>query len=134
MVFQFLKFKKTPNQEAPKVSDKELQGLESYLENMADFLSDFTEAKAKSNFAKSNDKNRFLCGKMPGEMNAAGDKPAFVCAAKFPRIYFVLRDSSGKFMKSDFEKKSLDKFHKEGCTIETEHYAGCPAWSFLWRE
>lgn len=134
MVFQFLKFKRAPNQEAPFVSDQELQGLESHLEDIAEFLSDFNEAKAKSNFAKNSDKNRFLCGKLPGEMNAAGTAPAFVCPAKFPRPYFVLKDADGKFIKSDFEKKALDKYRKEGYSIEVAHYSGCPSWSFLYKE
>lgn len=134
LVFEFLKFKRSPMQPAPEVSDKEFEGLESYLENMAEFLTDFNEAKAKSNFAKNSDKNRFLCGKLPGEMNAAGTAPAFVCPAKFPRTYFVLKDADGKFIKSDFEKKALDKHKKEGYTIETQFYEGCSAWKFLWKE
>lgn len=134
MVFQFLKFKKNPNVEAPFVSDKELEGLESYLENIAEFLSDFDDAKAKSNFAKDNIKNRWLCGKLPGDMNAAGDKPAFVCPAKFPRPYFVLKDENGKFIKSDFEKKTLDKSMKPGYSIDIQFYEGCSAWKFLWEE
>lgn len=134
LVFEFLKFKRAPMQPAPEVSDKELEGLESYLENIAEFLSDFNEEKAKSNFAKNSDKNRFLCGKLPGDMNAAGDKPAFVCPAKFPRPYFVLKDENGKFVKSDFEKKALDKYKKEGYTIDVAHYEGCSAWKFLWKD
>lgn len=128
MVFQFLKFKRAPNQEAPLLSDAELAGAEAYLENIAEYLSDWTQEKAKANFAKDSIKNRFLCGKTPMDMNAAGTAPAFVCAAKYPRIYYVLKDESGKFIKSAFDKKELDKGLKEGYTIESKMYNGCEAW------
>lgn len=134
MVFQFLKFKRAPNQEAPILSDAELAGAEVYLENIAEYLSDWTEEKAVKGLAKDSVKNRFLCGKTPMDMNAAGDKPAFVCAAKYPRIYYVLKDENGKFVTSSFDKKELDKRTKEGYSVETKVYPGCPGWKNLFEE
>lgn len=129
--FEFLKFKKAPNQDAPEVTDTQIEGFKAYLETVADYLSKMNEETAKQNLAKSSFEKKWLCGKTCGELNKEG-KPAFICGAKYPRIYWSLYNENGKFVKSSFDKKDLDKLTKEGYNIKQESYGGCPGWKFLW--
>lgn len=131
LTFEFLKYKKAPNQEGPHVTDNQLQGFQDYLESVADFLKGMDETRAKSSLARNSLDKRWLCGKQCGDLNAAG-QPAFICGAKYPRVYFVLKDATGKFVKSSFDKKELDKLSKEGYSISQESYGGCPGWKYLW--
>lgn len=133
LIFQFLKFKRSPNQEAPVATDEELKKLEGYFEEVASYIATFDEKKAVAGLAKYNIKNSFLCGKKCGEMNAAGDKPAFICALKYPRLYFRLEDESGKLIKSSFDKSDLEKIKKENQKIVVASYQGCPAFKYLWK-
>ncbi len=133
LTFQFLKFKKEPNQQAPALTEEQITGFKGYLEYIADYVKDFDEKKALANLAKNDYKKRWLCGKAVGDINAAGGE-AFICSAKYPRTYFVLFDDNKKFVASDFSKKELEKRMKTGYSLETKSHPGCKAWSFLWEK
>lgn len=132
VIFHFLKFKRTPIQEAPEISDISLKGFEKYLSYIADELSDFTYKKALSNLAKNDIKRRFLCGKCFGDLKADKSDEAFICPAKYPSIFFVLKNENNKVIKSSFFKKELEKDLKDGNYIESRSHPGCPAFKNLW--
>lgn len=129
LVFQFLKYKKDPNQPAPKVTDEELAGFEQFLEYSADYIKDFTPQKAVANLAKGDYKRSWLCGKI-GEKDDGQTK--FLCIHRHPRVYWTLKDENGKFLESSFDKIFLDKRMKLGYSIEMKTSKGCPAWKSEW--
>lgn len=131
LVFQFLKFKKNPNQVAPHLTDEQLKGFESYLEYVGEYLNSFGEKEALSDLAKKDIKRRWLCGKCIGDKKVDGSD-AFICSAKYPRTYWQLFDETGKFIESSFSKKDLEKKLKPGYNIEMKTYGGCPGWKHEW--
>lgn len=112
--FILLRFPEDPIQEV-KVTDTQLTGFEKYLAYMYEIANDFTEDKARRNFAYDNPKNKWLC--------KAG--ATWECPARRPKDYFVLIEN-GKAVKGAFTKEELDKNLKPGQTIESRRYEGCP--------
>ncbi len=134
LTFQFLKFKREPNQPAPAVTEAQLEGFKEYLDHMAEFLSDFTIQKATSNVAKGSYERSWMCGRGGLDTVKKDGSDGYQCAAKFPRTYFCLHDDKDKFIQSSFSKKDLDKLLKVGYSIKTETWPGCSAWKYLWQE
>ena len=56
---------------------------------------------------------------------------AYICPHRKPMDYYVLKDSSGKVIKSSFkeEKDKLTPNKDAGETVELFAYGGCPHWN-----
>jgi len=56
---------------------------------------------------------------------------AYICPHRNPMKYYVLKDSSGKVVKSAIEenKCNLTPNKDAGETVELFSYAGCPHWN-----
>lgn len=113
--FLFLRFPKQPKQEL-QFSDDQIKGFEKYLEHINKIIDTFDEKKAVANFAYDTDKNKWLC--------QAGK--TWVCPLKRPFDYYVIKDKSGKVLKSSFRD---DLKPEEGEVSEKVNYAGCPRFS-----
>ena len=128
------------------ISDEELEGFEYHLTELSKYLNDFSEEKARSNFAATKPYpsdgsfgGPLSCGregfkKYKGEplLDENGDKvPAFICPFRRPMSYYVLLNQDGKVKKGAFldDSKSLESMKKDGDTIEVRDYGGCPHWN-----
>lgn len=132
--FLFLKFKKAP-QQYKKHTIEELKAAEAYLEHIGQYLSDFGIEKAHANFAADKAESKWLCGKRIGDSKVSGE-PAFICSMKYPFIFFVSVDPSGRIIKSSRKKEEilLDIQDKVGYTCEERRYEGCPRFKNLWEK
>lgn len=110
--FMFLRFPKKPIQEL-EFSDEQLNGFELHLASVYQVINNFNYEYAKSNFAKDNPKNSWLCG-----------RGKWVCPHKNPYDYHVILDKDERVVHTSYE----DDFGelKEGQRIEKKHYEGCP--------
>jgi hypothetical protein len=126
-----------------KISEDELDGFEYQLTAIQEFLENFNEKDAKSNYAS--DQNYpsdgtfggpLMCGKegfkkSRGELlfDKNGEKiPNFICEFRSPMVYYVLLSKDGKIIKSTYEKDK-DKIipdESKGETLEKRFYDGCP--------
>jgi len=117
--FVFLKFKKQPFQEAPKLTELELEGFEDYLSYVAGYIDSFDETKATQNLAVDSKAKSWLCGKdIEGK---------WICPSRKPSKYFKGLDKDGKFVKSAFTREELLGQEKID-SIEEVDYKGCPHW------
>mgnify|MGYP003131615808 CR=1 FL=1 len=128
------------------LSDEELEGFEYQLTEWQEYLENFDEDAAHSDFAadKSFPKDKsfggpLCCGNRgktgyPGQLKKDGT-PMWHCSFKFPFSYYVLKDSSGKrknfpngrpmtVLEDDLD--SLKMLQEEGDVIERLEYEGCP--------
>ena len=150
--FLFLKFdlNSTGNIRMEDISAEELEGLELHLTQISDFLTNFDEYDAVSNFASTQYPNNrgyptdgsfggvLKCGKdgykiYRGEplRDKDGNKVvAYICPYRKPLDYYVLKDKGGAIMQSFFEdsKGSATPNKEAGETLEAVKYAGCPYW------
>lgn len=115
--FVFLRFSKSPIQEAPIATEEQLRGFEYYLEHLAGKVSLFNEEEAKKDFAKNSESRCWLC-KMG----------TWRCRFLNPFDYFVLIREGKDYRKALTEKELVDQL-KEGDKIEARRYDGCPAWA-----
>lgn len=129
--FLFLKFTTKPEQHAPPVTEEQIKGFKEYLEYIADYLEDYTFEKAVSNLAKNSVEKMWQCGKGCNDVKKDGSS-AWVCHAKYPKIYFALMNEKDKFVLSSFDKKELEKKLKPGYKIERRSHSGCPGFKHLW--
>jgi ATP-dependent helicase/DNAse subunit B len=123
--FLFMRFIDDPYQDS-EFSEPELQGLESYLEYLTNYLEDFNMEKAKSNLANSDLTKSWLCG-----------RGKWVCPYRdrvtFYRIYKKDQPETGKgvasYLKIDEAQKHLEDLNKKEDLFEIKimNYAGCPA-------
>ena len=122
-----------------KVSEEELEGFEYYLTEVQEFLENFNEEDATSDFAAKQNYpsdgsfgGPLSCGfaKYPKQLKKDGT-PMWHCSYKFPFEYLKLEGPDGNLIKSAFldDEKSLHKLKKEGDTITTHTYEGCPHWN-----
>ena len=146
--FLFLKFDlhASGNVKMADISEKELEGLELYLTSIQNYLNDFDELDAVSNFAGAQGYpsdgtfgGPLMCGKdgykiSKGEplLDKEGNPiVAYICPYRKPLDYYVVKDSSGKVVKSYFKEAkdliTLDSSKNE--TLELIHYEGCPYWN-----
>ena len=127
--FIFLQFPKDPIIKI-EYSEVMLNGFEEYLAMIQDKIDNFTISDAKNNFAadKSFGTNTFtgklICGfaTKPGELKKDGTKK-WHCPYKFPYDYFALIKNN-KVIKTSIKLSELQP--KEGETVETRKYLGCP--------
>lgn len=146
--FLFLKFDlhASGNVKMEEISDEELEGLELYLTGIQEYLDNFTEEDAASNFAGAQGYpsdgsfgGPLMCGKdgykiSKGEplLDKEGNPiVAYICPYRKPLNYYALKDSNGNIIKSFFEEDK-DKItpnldNKE--TVELIKYKGCPYWN-----
>lgn len=117
--FLFLRYPDNPERECPHFSEEELRGFEHYLEYIGNYLQNFDEKKAKSNFASVDYSTKWMCS----------TKSGWRCPYLDPIEYKVLIDKDGKVIKSIFSNQEFKEHDlKDGYRIETRQYDGCPAW------
>lgn len=113
------------------ITDDDLEGFEYQLTAIQEYLDNFSEEDAYSNFAAKQpfpkDKSfsgPLQCGfaKSPGQLKIDGT-PMWACSCKWPFDYFATVDDNGKQLKSYFNESEIP----EGQKYEKRHYAGCPA-------
>ena len=122
-----------------KICDAELEGFEYQLTTIQEYLEDFSENDAKSNFAANqnypSDKTfggPLMCGKegfkkSRGEyvLDKSGSKiKNFICEHRLPFKYFALLGSDGEIIKTSKNKEDLSQEGDE--YIEEKEYRGCP--------
>jgi hypothetical protein len=122
-----------------KISEDELEGFEYYLTEVQEYLENFGEEEALSNLAAKQNYptdgsfgGPLSCGfaKYPDQLKKDGT-PMWHCTYKFPFDYLILKDSNGVKIKTAQLKDEgiLEGLKKDGDTITTEHYKGCPHWN-----
>ena len=111
--FLFLRFPKQPIQEL-NFSEDQIKGFEHYLEHINDYINNFDEDSAKSNFAIDNEKNKWMC-KIGG----------WKCPYKDSYKYYAKIDSNGETVETSLNN---DFKNTEGFSVEERLYEGCPKW------
>lgn len=127
--FIFLQFPEDPMMKLA-FSDDTLKGFEQYLSSVQKKIDNFSERDAKRDFAADKEatggefKGKLLCGfaKSPNTKKKDGTK-MWHCPYKFAFEYFIVKKGE-EFRYSTFNKEKI--ILKDGETIETAHYAGCP--------
>lgn len=151
--FLFLKFdlNSTGCIKMKELSPEELEGLELQLTQIQKYIDGFDEYDAVSNFAANQySDNRgyppdgsfgglLACGKDGYKIHKKkplldkdGNKvPAYICPYRKPLEYYVVKDKSGKIIKSASKdkKKSISPDSSQGETLELFKYGGCPHWN-----
>jgi len=119
------------------LSNDELEGFEYQLTEWQNYLDNFNEETAYSDFAFDRGfpakhegfSGRLMCGfaTAPGQLKKDGT-PMWHCPFKFQFSYYALKDASGKLKKTAFvkERDSLLEFKEDGDIIEKLDYDGCP--------
>lgn len=126
-----------------KITEEELEGFEHQLTQFQNYLDNFDEDAATSNFAARQDYPRdgtfggpLACGKdgfkiSKGEpiLDENGEPiKAFICPYRKPMEYYALKDSSGKIKKTSFIEKKHELEIEDGDEIVKMKYDGCPHW------
>ena len=146
--FLFLKFDlhASGNVRMDEITDEELEGLEYYLTEIQEFIDNFDEEDARSNFAGAQGYpsdgtfgGPLMCGKEGYKISKGSpllDKEgnpivAYICPYRKPMTYFVIKNKDGKIIKSVFEdqKDTLKANDSNGEFIEEMRYEGCPYWN-----
>lgn len=123
--FNFLRFPENPIQSTPKVKESELSGFISYLKYIGNYLLNFGENEAKTDYAADDPNRRWLCGytKYKDEPKKDGT-PKWYCFYKYPFDYWALLDKNGNVVKTAYKEGALES--KEGYRIEKRRFGGCP--------
>lgn len=117
--FLFLRYPDDPERECPHFSEEQLRGFEHYLEYVGEYLKNFGESKAKSNYAAHDYARKWMCQ----------TKSGWRCPYIDPIDYKVLIDKKGNIIKSIFNTEDFKPHEiKRGYKIESRKYDGCPAW------
>lgn len=119
--FLFLRFPRTPLQEPPVCTERQLKGFEAFLEHISGYLSDFDENKAVEDLAFKDKSKSWLCGK---EGFKEDGSVKFICQYRKPFTYYALLDEKGAVITTSFEN---DLIPKENQKVEKLNYVGCPA-------
>lgn len=109
--------------------EKALLGLQIYLSDVAQYLSNFDIKKASNNLAKFNKKNSWLCGmrcQYPGQLKKDGT-PYFYCHYRFPFTYYAKYDSENNVLKTSKNVLELLNNCSKGEFVREHHYKGCYA-------
>jgi len=134
--FLFLKFELDDSKNSgiirmAPITDDDLEGFEYQLTAIQEYLDNFSEEDAYSNFASKQpfpkDKTfsgPLQCGfaKYPGQLKIDGT-PMWACSCKWAFDYFSVVDENGKQLKSYFNESDIP----EGQKYEKRSYKGCPA-------
>ena len=134
--FLFLKFdlKNKGRLKMKSIEEDDMDGFEIQLSSIQDWLENFDENDAKSNFAAKKryptDKSfsgPLMCGfaKTKGQLKVDGS-PMWACPMRHPFSYVKILDSKGNFLKSVFEEDFLEEDVPEGGSFEKQEYLGCP--------
>jgi hypothetical protein len=116
------------------ISEDDLEGFEYYLTELQEYLDNFDESDARSNFAANQDYpsdksfgGPLMCGfaKQRGQLKLDGT-PMWHCPARHPFDYYVILNDKGEIVKSYEEDKFKSSFVEEGFTFEKRSYKGCP--------
>lgn len=148
MEFLFLKFnlESKGTVKMPQVSDDELEGLEYELTGIQNYLENFTEQDAVSNFAGDQGYpsdgsfgGLLVCGKDGYKISRGqpvldeNGEPivAYICPFRKGFNYTVLLDKDGKVITSKFENEAhlLVADESKGQKVEQREYSGCPKWN-----
>ena len=113
--FLFLKFPRQPSQQIT-IPQEQLDGFEYYLAHMYEIINSFTEAQAKTNYAKDKWETKFFC--------KAGEH--WKCPYLEPFDYYSLEAKDGEILKGAFTKEELGT-PRAGEKIVKKTYGGCPA-------
>lgn len=123
--FRFLQLRspRKPWQEAPALTDDQLEGFEYMLTDMQETLEGFTETNALDNVAANDPDRQWLCGRYGTKKDGS---PMWVCPARRPMDYWVaVKDSA--IVRSAMSEAELAPL-KEGETVEERSYMGCGHW------
>tara|TARA_B100000242_G_C42902520_1_gene418586 strand:- start:264 stop:776 length:513 start_codon:yes stop_codon:yes gene_type:complete len=127
-----------------KISPEELEGFEHQLTQFQNYLDNFDETSAQSNFAANQDFPRdgtfggpLACGKdgykmSKGEpiLDSQGNPiKAFICPFRKPMEYYALKDKNGNIKKTSFIENKHELNAEEGHKIVKMKYDGCPHWN-----
>jgi hypothetical protein len=116
--FLFLRYPDNPERECPHFTEEELRGFEYYLEYVSEYLKNFDEKQAHSNFAANDFSKKWMCQ----------TKSGWKCPYLNRIEYKVLLDKNGRIIKSVFSNEDFKHSDlKNECKIETRIYEGCPA-------
>ena len=122
-----------------KISDQELEGFEFQLSSIQEYLEQFSENDAKSDYAANKDYpsdktfgGPLMCGregykKSKGEyvLDEKGEKiRSYICEHRLPMKYFAVVGEGNETVKT--YKNIEDIKLKEGQSIEEREYEGCP--------
>jgi hypothetical protein len=119
--FLFLRYPKKPEQECPQFTQEQLSGFEYFLEHISNYLSDFNEQKAISDFAAKKIEKKWMCK----------TKSGWKCPYLEKFKYKVLLDKNKKIIKTCFLDESFsDSDIKDGFSVDERQYEGCPALTF----
>ena len=146
--FLFLKFdlNSTGTIKMKDISPEELEGLELQLTSIQNYLDNFSEEDASSNFAADQGYPKdgtfggpLMCGKDGYKISKGQtllDKEgnpvvAYICPYRKPIDYIVLKDCLGDIKRSFFkDDPELDTLVlEEGESLCESHYDGCPRWN-----
>lgn len=126
-----------------KITEEELEGFEHQLTQFQNYLDNFDEDAATSNFAAQQDYPRdgtfggpLACGKDGFKMSKGQpvlDKngepiKAFICPYRKPMEYYALKDADGKIKKTSSIENKHELEIKDGDEILKMKYDGCPHW------
>jgi len=134
--FLFLKFnlKKEGLLKMTPLDEDDLEGFEMQLANIQDYLENFTESTAKSNFAYDKgfpDDNTFSgrlqCGfaEKKGQLKKDGSL-MWHCPFKFDFFYVEILDADGEHILSCFQEDFDKSMVPEGGSHSIKYYEGCP--------
>ena len=127
-----------------KITPEELEGFEHQLTQFQNYLDNFNEESANSNFAANQDFPRdgtfggpLACGKDGYKMSKGEpilDKEgnpikAFICPFRKPMEYYALKDQDGNIKKTSFIDNKHELEVEEGDEIIKMKYDGCPHWN-----
>lgn len=116
------------------ISDDDLEGFEYQLSGIQEYLDNFSEQDAVSNFAASQpypSDNSFggplQCGfaKTKGQLKKDGTL-MWHCGMKFAFDYYAIFNSEGKHIKSYLEDEWNESLIPDGGSFEKKQYLGCP--------
>ena len=119
------------------LSNEELEGFEYQLTEWQNYLDNFDEETARSDFAFNKGfppKEDGFCGRLscgfakhPGQLKKDGTL-MWHCSFKFGFDYWALKDADGLIKKSAHidDKEELISLKQEGDTLEKLSYKGCP--------
>ena len=146
--FLFLKFdlNSSGTVKMKDITAEELEGLELQLTSIQNYLNNFTEQDAVSNFAGDQGYPKdgtfggpLMCGKDGYKISKGkpliGDDGnpvvAYICPYRKPMDYVVLKDSEENIIRSFFKDapELSTLVLKEGESLIESHYDGCPRWS-----
>lgn len=119
--FFFMRFPEDPYQHN-EFSEKELDGLEHYLEYITEILENINEESARDNLAVNDKEKSWLCG-----------RGKWICPYKNPMTFYKVVDNTKTGKESEVSSHLKIEDAKEACVknknwqVQAVSYEGCPA-------